>query len=461
VTPPNPTSQRRRPLSESTAFAYLSSVAAAAISLVNVAVTARVLGAEGRGQLVFLITIASLGSFIASLGVHQAVANFAGSDPSRSRSLAGASVVWALVLGTAAAAVVIALLAAIPTTASQVPLVAIVLVLVCLPVGILELSLQHLALAHYAFAFHNATWVLPRVVSTTVNVLLAVAGALTVSTAIAVWLAGQLVGVGLLWWAVVNRFGGFGLPKWAELRALLSFGLRDHLGRVLTMGSYGLDQWLVGALAGATALGTYSVAVAWVEALYFLPSALVAAQRPDLVRIGAAEARELAARGFRYAVWLTIPTMAGLMLLAPFLTGTLFGEEFRDSETLLRILTLGAVGVVALKVLSNALTAQGRPMLATAAAAVTFVTLVVLMVLLVPTLGAQGAAIGTASAFLVGGAAVAAIFLRHFGGRARLLVPGTDDVRGLGQLASHQLRRPGHRAKTRPTTTERADEQIP
>ena len=59
--------------------------------------------------------------------------------------------------------------------------------------------------------------------------------------------------------------------------------------------TYRLDQRLVGAISGARELATYSVAVAWAEALWYLPTALAAVQRPDLVRARAREAGAQAA----------------------------------------------------------------------------------------------------------------------------------------------------------------------
>ena len=66
----------------------------------------------------------------------------------------------------------------------------------------------------------------------------------------------------------------------------------------MLLGSYRLDQWLLGAIAGPRELGVYSVAVAWAEALWYLPTALAAVQRPDLVRAAKDRAAWIAAADF-------------------------------------------------------------------------------------------------------------------------------------------------------------------
>ena len=84
----------------------------------------------------------------------------------------------------------------------------------------------------------------------------------------------------MLAWAVVRPLGGFGRPERALAKRMLSFGLKAHLGRAMLFGNYRADQWILGVIAGSTQLGLYSVAVAWSEVLFFLPTTLVAVTAP-------------------------------------------------------------------------------------------------------------------------------------------------------------------------------------
>src|SRR5207253_7156906 len=119
------------------------------------------------------------------------------------------------------------------------------------------------------------------------------------------------------------------------------FGAKTVPGRISVLGTYRLDQWLLGSIVGSRQLGLYSVAVAWSEALFFLPTTIVAVQRPDLVRGAPEEAGRRAATVFRTAAVATILGMVGLVVAAPWLCTGLFGKSFHGSIAMLRVLALG------------------------------------------------------------------------------------------------------------------------
>lgn len=394
-------------------------MAAAGLSLASVLITSRALGTEGRGEVAFLTTIAYVTSQLATLGIQQANINFAGRDPQRSPPLAGTSVVLAAILGAAAAGIVALLIAAVPAAGGTSPVRLQALVLVSVPMLVLQVCLLHLALAQYLFAVCNMAWLVPPLLNVAANGALAVFGVLSVQAAVGVWLAGQALATLVLVWAVTSRLGGFGRPQWPLAREMLTFGTKAHLGRVMLVGNYRVDQWILGGVAGPSELGVYSVAVAWSESLFFLPTAFSSVQRPDLVRATPAEARDQVARSFRHASLLTIIFALALIALAPFLCVVIFGEDFRAAVGPLRILALGALGIVALKLFGSALTAQRKPLRETAAIGVAFGSILALDAVLIPRHGADGAAIASSVAYTIGGAAAAAIFFTTFGRRQR------------------------------------------
>jgi O-antigen/teichoic acid export membrane protein len=403
-------------------------LAVAVLSLVNVLIVSRALGPSGRGHVVFLIAIAWLTSALASAGVEESNANLAASEPKLRRALATNSVFLAILLGTLAIGIVATLIEVFPAIAGESSTGLRWLTLSFLPVLILGLYLRWLVRADYAFAVTNIALLVPAVGNVAVNGLFALLGILTVGTAIATWLGGQAAATLILVWYAARRVVGFGRPDIALMGRALAFGLKAHAGRVMLVGNWRLDQWLLGAISGSRELGLYSVAVAWAEALWYLPTALKFVQRPYLVRSTPKEAIRQAAVAFRLTTLATIVLGLAMILAAPILCVTFFGEEFRGSTIQLRVLVIGAVGVVALTVLGNALVAQRRPVLSSISLATGFLCTLVLDILLIPPYAGTGAAIASAIAYSVAGAVMVFFFVRALDAKPPDLIPRGSEV---------------------------------
>jgi O-antigen/teichoic acid export membrane protein len=418
----------RKSFAATAAATFGTNVGVAVISLLNVLVTARALGPSGRGELALLTTIAVFTASVSAFGLYEATANIGGREPGQRGPLVANSVVLSLALGGAAAVVVAALVALFPDLGGGTDPALQALALAAIPVLILQSGLATLIQSQYGFGVTNTAWLLAPLINLGVNGVFAALDLLTVGTAVVVWIVGQVAATALLGWHAVHGLSSRPRPDRRLARRMLSFGSRTHLGRVMTTGNYRLDQWFVGAIAGQRELGLYSVAVAWAEALFYLPTALGMVQRPDLVRASASEAGARAAVVFRAALLLTVVLALGLVIIAPVLCVTVFGEDFRGSIDDLRVLAFGAFGIVALKLLGNALIAQGKAMLANIGVAVAFVTTVVLDLLLIPAHGGIGAAIASTAAYTAGGVAIAVVFTRALGRRPAELLPRRNDV---------------------------------
>lgn len=411
----------------------------AVVSFGGVLLTARVLGPAARGDLAFLVTMSMVSATVALMGLDEANVNFAGREPEARRALATNSLVLCLVLGSACVALLCVLIAIVPAAGGHADNWLRWLALASIPMLILKIYLKFLLQADFQFRMANLAWMFPPVANLAVNGSIAALGLLTVTTAFVSWTVTHAVATVALVAFVARRSAGFGKPSLALARRTLRFGVRAHPGRLMMAGNYRLDQWLVGAIAGSRELGLYSIAVSVSEILFYLPTALTIAQRPYLVRASEQEAGRRAARVFRASLVLTTACALGLVIVAPVVVPAAFGEEFSGSVNDLRILATGALGILALKLLGNALTAQGRPGLATIGAAAAFAATVALDAVLIPAHGGSGAAVASSSAYAVGGATIAFLFLRFFRMPVRSLVPRPAEL----PLAARGLLRPG------------------
>jgi O-antigen/teichoic acid export membrane protein len=423
------TAPRRRPssLAHAAAATYGTNLATALLSLGNVLLVARGLGPSGRGEVALLMTIPLLVSQLANFGIHEANANLGASDPRLRSALATNSVLLAISLGLTAAALVMGVVVVFPSVAAGLSLWLLALALSSMPVLILKRYLSLLAQSDYRFGVTNLAWLSGPATTFTLNGILVLAGVLTVTGAIVVWILGQVLGVCLVGGSVARHFG-FARPDAALARRTLRFGAKTHLGRSMEIGTYRIDQWFVGAMAGTRELGYYSVAVAWAELLFYLPGVAVLLQRPDLVRAAREEARFIAAQMMRRILCLAVVAAGGLVLLAPLLCTVFFGEEFANSVDDLRVLATAGIGITVMEVLNNTLVAQRHPLLASAGGAATFAVTIVLDVVLIPPLAGVGAAIATTAAYTSGAVVVTVIFCRVLGASPRDLLPRVADL---------------------------------
>lgn len=411
------------------AATYGTNLLVAGLSLANVLIISRALGPEGRGDVAFLTAISLITASLAMLGVHQASANIAGREPGQRAALATNALLLSLILGMLSATCVAVVIVMFPHVGGGAEGALIALALASVPVMILRAYLWSIVVADYGFSWANVSWLVGPIVNVVANGTMATLGVLEVGLAVVTWVAGQALGDVILLVAVSRRQDGFGRPSWTLARRTLGFGIKAHIGSIMLIGNYRVDQWFVGAISGFTELGLYSVAVAWGEALFFLPTALAIVQRPDLVRAH----KEVDAAGqvapvFRAAMWGTLMLASLMLVAAPFLCETIFGEEFRGSIDDLRVLIPGGFGIVALKLFGNALTAQGKPMLETAAIGIAFASTIALDLVLIPTYGGLGAALASTFAYTFGGVAAAIIFVSALKGRGRDLIPRPSDI---------------------------------
>jgi Na+-driven multidrug efflux pump len=95
------------------------------------------------------------------------------------------------------------------------------------------------------------------------------------------------------------------------------------------------------------------------------------------------------------------------------------------------VLALGCLGITAIDLLPNALTAQRMPIRGSGGIAVAFVVMLALDVALIPPFAGLGAAAATAIAYTAGGVVALLIFVRALPTAVRDLVPRVAEIRWL------------------------------
>jgi O-antigen/teichoic acid export membrane protein len=196
------------------------------------------------------------------------------------------------------------------------------------------------------------------------------------------------------------------------LKATLRLGFPVYLGNVLQYLNYRIDLILVGALAGLTAVGLYSVSFRLAEMLLLVPNAMGFIQVSRAAADTEMRMRSSSVRLFWAAS--SLAAVAGLVAAVGAGPGInlVFGDEYAGAVLPLVALLPGIVALAGGGVLANDIAGRGHASYNAVGSATALIATVVLDVILVPLYGALGAAIASSIAYGVSSAVAIVGFMR-------------------------------------------------
>lgn len=359
--------------------------------------TARMLGAEGRGQVATLITLVSgIGialHFSLALVAVQRIGAAKGADKRAESIVAFAVLARVLASTTAFAWVVIAILAATGSLESRhlSPL------LLCLGAALIPFAIWE----NYSGLLLGAIGRLQvdtlavfagKLLAVVAGVGLLLAGA-GVAGALAAMVAGGCV---TMWIGLRTLLRELGPPRpgvWPQIRSYLKDSAKLHLNAIATFLGLGVDVLFVAALASIGSTGVYQVGIQVVAALLIIPASMSAVFSSRTATIGyAAGWREK-----RKLVFWSTPVFAAVAFAlyhtSPHWILWLFGPEFVQLNNLIGIQLMTFVLLAFSQVMTPQWIARGLFKSVSAMALVLAVVSVTLNFLLVPKLGNAGAAV--------------------------------------------------------------------
>jgi len=186
------------------------------------------------------------------------------------------------------------------------------------------------------------------------------------------------------------------------IKRMLWYGLRGHVGQVSGLANLNLDQALMAAWLAPAYLGLYVVAVSSAGLLQILAGSVQTVSMPGIARKeSSAASRDLLRLVFRRYWLVSILIMVVIAVALPAIMPLVFGGRFRPAVWPAEVLLLASLFKGAEQVLGGWAGALGNPWLSSKANMAALVVTVGLLYALLPTLGIMGAAIATASAYLV------------------------------------------------------------
>jgi O-antigen/teichoic acid export membrane protein len=386
---------RAATFAKDTGVTLVARIGGLGLALMTSIVIARTLGPEGTGVYTLAILFPLLVVTFTNLGIGPATVYYVAQGKYPARDVFGSDVVLSAIVALIATALgfLFVLLfgrLVFPT----VPVSYLTLALLLVPVTMFgQLHINQILLGARRIADFNAVNVLYKLFL--FILVLAAIVALGLGIAGAIWgniLAMLLLCIVLFPW-VRRVAGGIRLrPNLNYIRDALTYGIKAHLGNIIGFLNYRVEVFLLGALAPATAVGFYAVAVGLAERLWFLSESASVVLFPTV----SAEKDELRKKTFtplvsRSVLLITAVGAGILFLMSQWVVVLLYSSEYLPAIQLFRILLPGIVFLSADRILANDIAGRGLPLLNTYVGAAGIVVQVGLNLLWIPALGATGA----------------------------------------------------------------------
>ena len=225
---------------------------------------------------------------------------------------------------------------------------------------------------------------------------------------------------------------------WSSRRARRRVAARElarhsrgaHFSNLLTFANYRFGYYAVAYLADARALGVLSVGVALAEAVWLVPRSTALIQYVALVNAANKHDQTYAAlRGSRLTLLVTAGSVLGLAALPAAWLAAVFGPEFGAARPVILALAPGIFVNGAAMQASSYFSGMGRYGVNNRAALLGLVVTVPACLLLVPRLGMAGAALGMSASYTASAAYLFGQYRRATGAGWADLLPGWRDVR--------------------------------
>ena len=420
------------------------------ITLVNIPISvlvARTLGTEGQGAYSAVLTFTTLWGTSFLLGIDAAhTYMLAGKRYSLAETVRH-SCIWSVVLGVAATPLYLWISPWLAGDGADAFRSVLTLSALCVPLVVVKYLMLSAFLGEGRIEQFNILQVVSNLalLALIVVVIVFFPGGIRAAVWAYVGSLAVFVILGGFWIARRLRETGAGTAAWNPemARRTLAYGLKGHLGTLVSAATYRLDQLLVTKMLGLEAQGLYSIAVILSEKLSHVPSSINLVLFPRVSASTAEEANRLTPTACRLTLFGVLLAAIPLFLLAEPLVRLFYGVPFLPALPSLRILLPGVVLLAVGKVLAGDLSGRNRRLTATIAMAVAFLVNLTLDLLWIPTHGIVGAAWASNIAYAVQTIILAIVFHSITGiGPKRLVWPEREDLERIRRV----LRAGGRRA---------------
>ncbi len=388
-----------------------------AISLVTQIVIARTLGPAGKGMFSLAVLTASVISVFAHFSLSSANAHFAGRNPEHRLALVGNSFFIAIVWGMAVTLLLILYfdpirLKYIPKLTEPFWWIALVAIV---PMLLFEFS-NGLVLGMNWIRRFSLIQALKELLILAGIALISYLGMLTVEGAVSVWVIAIIV-VAVLQAASAWYRAGKGITISVKLLGKVSlFSLQAHIANLSSFLRMRVDVFMIAYFLPAEQIGYYTIAIAMIAVLWYIPEALTHVLIPHISTDGDEAGNQLTPMLARLGFSICLTGAIVLAIFGWLMIRFVFGEPFVPAYIPLLTLLPGAVVYGLGKVLAGDLLGRGKPVYAMIISFVLLIVNVGCNLIFIPKFGIVGAAMAASLTQISSGA----LFLYSFKRRSKV-----------------------------------------
>lgn len=359
-------------------------------------VTARLLGAEGRGAYVLAFSFFSLLMVAFGLGVDRANVFFAGKGSNPSSLLAN-SLLLATIVGVPVCLITYFFQLPLSRLLSGLDPKYIIWIGAIIPFQLFYYFSQHILLGQRRIAAYNLLRNFEALIQLLILIALVVVFSMGVAGAVISMLLSSIAALVVVVWLLREHLSlRYDFPL---LKQTLGYGAKAALSEVTQFFNFRLDLFVIAFFLNLEHVGVYSIAVSISQILWNLPFALGTVIFSQSATSDANAMNSITPRACRTITGLTSFFAICLLFSGPFVL-SIFGSGYASAITPLRLLLPGVIAYGIGHVLHIDLAGRGRPEIGTIGSLISFGFTVVLDFLLIPAFAISGAAIASTLAYI-------------------------------------------------------------
>jgi stage V sporulation protein B len=191
------------------------------------------------------------------------------------------------------------------------------------------------------------------------------------------------------------------LLKKGEMKLFFTYSLISFVGSVLQYLNYKMDFWVINYYWGSSSLGIYSLAATLSQLLWILPQSVATIMFPMSSYYNRSELPIISEKLLRISIFITLLIVIPLAVLAPFFIPLLFGKEFVAAAFYFQLFLIGVFPFIIIKILASVFAGTGKVRYNLVASILGFVTGATAYLILIPSMGLTGGVIGSIISYIM------------------------------------------------------------